>query len=484
MSHLMLFFIVMSYLEIIFSFVVIPFKVYVQNYAKNPVNQSVDDVTRLVNEWHTVHLFSKLKVGNPNQEVSLQINVDSNCFELNRIKKSSLEIEKLSYFFSNEENDANISLFNVNNSKTFKNVSEQYPKYYFTRDFFMGNDEIYLYNNLNVKDQSNEIKTNNLFFKVFNDRMEVNCVREKCGLHLGIQMFQEGKVSCPNFNKVLKESKLINKYLFSIHYDSQKSGSLIYGAYPHEYYPDKYKEQQLITFYTTVDPITITNFNIFPDQIISVNPNKEEFIVSTGTKVIFELYYGFFIGDGLYQDFIEKNFFNELIERNICQKNEKVPYGYYFTIKNDVFSCNEENLEDIKKFPELKFYIKTTNTSFVFGFDDLFIKIGNKYYFMVIFESYKNIYWILGYPFFKKYDIVFNEDSKTISYYTNNIPEENKGESIALKIVLIIFLGLILVAGLIVLGYYIGKYKFFIRKRKANELTDDDYEYKEGGNIN
>jgi hypothetical protein len=120
----------------------------------------------------------------------------------------------------------------------------------------------------------------------------------------------------------------------------------------------------------------------------------------------------------------------------------------------------------------------------VFGFDDLFLKIGNKYYFMVIFESYKNIYWILGYPFFKKYDIVFNEDSKTISYYTNNIPEENKGESIALKIVLIIFLALILVAGLIVLGYYIGKYKFFTRKRKANELTDDDYEYKEGGNIN
>ena len=484
MSHLMLFFIVMSYLKIIFSFVVIPFKVYVQNYAKNPDNQSVDDVTRLINEWHTVHLFSKLKVGNPNQEVSLQINVDSNCFELNRIKKASLEIEKLSYFFSDKENDANISLFNVNNSKTFKNVSDQYPTYYFTHDYFMGNDEIYLYNNLNVQDPSNEIKTNNLFFKVFNDKYEANCVREKCGLHLGIQMFQEGKTVCPNFNKVLKESKLINKYLFSIHYDSQKSGSLIYGAYPHEYYPDKYKEQQLITFYTTVDPITITNFNIYPDQIISVNPNKEESIVSTGTKVIFELYYGFFIGDGLYQDFIEKNFFNELIERNICQKNENVPYGYYHIIKNDVFSCNAENLEDIKKFPELKFYIKATNTSFVFGFDDLFLKIGNKYYFMVIFESHKNIYWILGYPFFKKYDIVFNEDSKTISYYTNNMPEENKGESIALKIVLIIFLALILITGLIVLGYYIGKYKYFIRKRKANELTDDDYEYKEGGNIN
>ena len=476
---------IISLLNIIFSSVVIPFNIYVQNYAKNPEGGSVDDATRLLNEWHSLHLYSKLKIGNPNQEVSFQINIDSNCFELNKFSKPGLDLNKLSTFFSNDEKPVDLSLFNLNNSKSFKNVSDQHPFIFNYRNYFMGNDEIYLYNNIDTKNPSNEIKTNDLYFKVFSINYGgVNCIQENCGLNLGIQMFSKEENDCPNFNKVLKQSNLINKYIFSIHYDSQNSGYLIYGAYPHEYNPDKYKEKQLSTFYTTIDSITITNFNLSPDHIISISPNKEESIVSNKTRVLFELHYGFFIGHYVYQEYIEKNFFNELIQRNICQKHDKVNYGYYFSIKTDMYSCNEENLKDIKKFPQLKFYIKTTNTSFVFGFDELFLKIGNKYYFLVIFEEYKNAYWILGYPFFKKYDIVFNEDSKTISFYANKLSDdENTGGSKALKIIVIIVLALILIAGLVVLGYYIGKNKFFIRKKRANELTDDDYDYKEGGKI-
>ena len=475
---------IISLLNIIFSSVVIPFNIYVQNYAKNPVGGSVDDVTRLLNEWHSLHLYSKIKIGNPNQEVSFQINIDNNCFELNKLGKEGLDLKKLSTFFSNDEKPVDLSLFNLNNSKSFKNVSDQHPFIFNYHNYFMGNDEIYLYNNIDTKNPSNEIKTNDLYFRVFNINYDgLNCIKEKCGLHLGIQMFSEEGNICPNFNKVLKRSNLINNYIFSIHYDSQNSGSLIFGAYPHEYYPDKYKEKYLSTFYTTIDSITITNFNLSPDHIISISPNKEESIISNKTKVIFQLHYGFFIGDYLYQEYIEKNFFNELTKRNICQKNE-VNYGYSFSTKHDIYSCNEDNLKDIKQFPQLKFYIKTSNASFIFGFDELFLKIRKKYYFLVIFEEYKNDHWFLGYPFFKKYDIVFNEDSKTISYYANNFSDdENTGGSKALKIIVIIVLALILIAGLVVLGYYIGKNKFFIRKKRANELTDDDYDYKEGGNI-
>ena len=144
----------------------------------------------------------------------------------------------------------------------------------------------------------------------------------------------------------------------------------------------------------------------------------------------------------------------------------------------DVYSCNEESLNDIKKFPELKFYIKNTNTSFIFNYDDLFKKIGNKYYFMVIFEKYKNSYWQIGYPFFKKYDIVFDDDSKTIGYYNSNIEiNDNKGGNQTVKIVLIVLLTIIVFCGLLAIGYYIGKEKYIQRKKRANELNDD-YDYK------
>ena len=474
----------LSLLNIFFSYIVIPFQIYTEKYILNNEEQSTYDITRLINEWHSINLVSQLKMGNPNQEVTLQINPRNNCFELNKL---SIDIDKLSYFFSNDEKPIDFPLFILNNSKTFNNVSDKYPNIFNNRDYFMGNDEIYLYNNLDSKKPDSLIKTNNLYFRVAKNNWEkVNCMTDKCGMHLGIQMFSKEENECPNFNKVLKNSDLIKKYIFSIHYYSQNSGSLIFGGYPHEYMPNKYKEEQLTSFYTTPDSIEITDFNIFPDYIYSINSNNEESVVSNNTKVIFELYYGFFIGAYSYQEYIEKNFFNELIEKNICYKNENVPYGEHFFIYYDMFSCNEENLKDIKKFPKLKFYIKNTNTSFIFDFDDLFLKIGNKYYFMVVFERYKNSYWILGYPFFKKYDIVFDEDSKTISYYANNyLVEEEKNSSMSqvVKIVLIIILSLIVLCGLLVIGFYIGRKKYLQRKKRANELNDDDYDYKSNENI-
>jgi hypothetical protein len=41
----------------------------------------------------------------------------------------------------------------------------------------------------------------------------------------------------------------------------------------------------------------------------------------------------------------------------------------------DVYYCKEENLIDIKKFPKLRFFKKETNTTFIFNFEDLFIKV-------------------------------------------------------------------------------------------------------------
>ena len=41
---------------------------------------------------------------------------------------------------------------------------------------------------------------------------------------------------------------------------------------------------------------------------------------------------------------------------------------------------------------------------------------------------------------------------------------------------------LVIIVG--VLGYFLGKYFNKIRKKRANELTDDDYEYQINGDYN
>ena len=89
--------------------------------------------------------------------------------------------------------------------------------------------------------------------------------------------------------------------------------------------------------------------------------------------------------------------------------------------------------------------------------------------------------WYLGQLFFKKYPFSINYDSKTIGFYFikewNNIYNkiiENSGKiKIFVKYILIIFLSL----GALFFAYYLG-YKAKIRRRKkANEMKDDDYEY-------
>ena len=89
-------------------------------------------------------------------------------------------------------------------------------------------------------------------------------------------------------------------------------------------------------------------------------------MVSNNTKIIFEFYYGFFIGTTSYQKYIEYYFFNELIDKNICFKSNRTTYNPFLFF--DVYYCKEENLIDIKKFPELRFFKKETNTTFIFNF--------------------------------------------------------------------------------------------------------------------
>jgi hypothetical protein len=460
MKKILYLFYIISFLNISLSYVVLPFEIYVEKYSKKTEEQNYN-IARLLNEWYSFKLFSKIKIGSPIQEISVFINPQKSCFEFNRFNSNGLNLDELYHFFSNEENPIDTTLFNLNSSKSFINVTNKYSGVYDSKNYLLGNDEIYFYNNFNEINSNNLIKTKGLFFLVNIDNYwGSDCRKVNCGLHIGMPIFYKD-INCPNFSKELKNSNLTNKYIFSIHYDSNKTGSIILGAYPHEYLKNSYKEEELSTFYTmpSDDSKEIYNFNMQAEIKISNVSDGKEIIISNNTKVIFEFYYGFFIGTHLYQEYIENNFFNELINKDICNKANRTDYS---VMKFDLYFCKEENLNEIKtKFPELKFYLKNTDTSFIFNFDDLFMKIGNKYYFLVIFEKYERSYFEVGFPFFKKYDIIFNEDSKTISYYNINKKNEKNEketsvESNTFKIIVIIILSIILICLILGVGFYFG----------------------------
>ena len=141
--------------------------------------------------------------------------------------------------------------------------------------------------------------------------------------------------------------------------------------------------------------------------------------------------------------------------------------------------CEDNISFDIKSFPPIYFYHSELNKTFVLGYNDLFYKENNRFYFLVIYSSFSGSYWKLGKPFLKKYQITLDLDSKKIYFY-NVLKKDNEEKNIDKKynqnlkeILLIIFCSILLIILAIVLIKGIKKN----RKKRANELKDDDYEY-------
>ena len=135
---------------------------------------------------------------------------------------------------------------------------------------------------------------------------------------------------------------------------------------------------------------------------------------------------------------------------------------------------------------------KKFNYTFELDYNDLFIKKGNKYFFLVIFPSSYIEHFELGKIFLKKYFFFYDIDKKTINFYNKNIPITQKNESnennekngkeevseINLNYrYLIISVGIIILVFSCFIGFYFGckMYKKARNKRK-NEIEDEcDY---------
>ena len=89
--------------------------------------------------------------------------------------------------------------------------------------------------------------------------------------------------------------------------------------------------------------------------------------------------------------------------------------------------------------------------------------------------------WKLGKPFLKKYQFSFNYDGKYIKFYKQTKNDE-KDKGIPLYILIISVVGTIFIVALI--AFLLFKFYFYnkcTRKKRANELTDDDFEYTSKG---
>ena len=422
-------------------------------------------------------------IGNPPQKVNGIIINDNLCFEL--------KIEKDLYSYNNFFNYLN-NKYNPKDSSTFSviNKEKRWSKgQYMTlgSDFFkFGNsDEIYnLTYLLNITEEElidiNEIKNQNYLVKF--------------GLN-PLTGFSGDE--CPNFFLSIKNAAKLNKFLASYIFIGDNNGYLVLGDELYNYNPKIYHESQHNSAY--ISYYYVVNHN---KEIIIDNKNNKNITLNFSYAYLqYDL--GVIIGTSQYRQIIDDIFFNKLINEKICQIDIvqlNTTDNYY------IYSCNQKNL-DLTFFPKIIFY----STSYVFQFElnykDLFVKkYDDKYYFLVLFKvnnetnNSTNIKesWKLGQPFYKKYNFTMNPEARMLGFYnpnynykegkeivdndTNNEKynypsKENSNNKDYKTIIIFSILCFIFIILLMIISFYFGMKLKEGRRKRANELKEDNYEY-------
>ena len=424
--------------------------------------------------------------------------------------------------------------YEYNSSSTFK-MSTKIKSFYHKNHErgYDANDTICLIeytpylnlNNLNIKKCKNFPSVNFELLKSDEIPNEISYYSKYGIIGLGMHSSQDIYL-LSTFIKALKNTDMIDSHYFSFNFsENQNNGNINGYLYIGE---EKFDEDKGIKNKVISFPIYGQMFwNLKFQKIYTAKYNKtnssiyenyREFDVKTA-ELIADLSY--IIAVKQYRIYITEIFFREFMMKDICTlTNVKLDEDYSTFVCDNKSELFRKKLEN--EFPILKFQHYELNKTFIFDQNDLFTynylnKSDTNIYFLILFSAKQGSYnpenpskneiirWKFGIPFFKKYKLVFNADSREISYYekfksnqeekedsdsddkdiyTDNKENENNNnkkseENPNKKTYLILGIGgggsLLII--FFILGFLCHKNIIKLpRKKKANEL-DDDYEY-------
>ena len=419
-------------------------------------------------------VYANINIGTPIQEIQIQLLFDTNEFIIGDNPKNIFD----------ERSFNDLKFYKPNESESYGEEEDAYEGFcavYFGNAFHV-RDSIYLNN-----------RNETLSFYLPYDYSEV--VSGGIGMKL-----ERTNTVCDNtplrsrsFFELVKSKGLINKYDWSIFYDSkeykkEEGGFLLMGVLPHELNSDlgyykkgdfqeknraKVNMENLETKFKLDKIYGSYGKNI--SNLIDNFPSEKESVKT----VELDFNNGGIQAPNVLYKYYEKSF-EDLISQQICFNKTFTDFKYKF------FYCTKEitkYTDKIKEsFPVIYLQSNDLNYTFTLDFEDLFLENGDFIYFLIYFDSSDK--WKLGKPFLKKYQFSFNYDEKNIYFY-QIYPSGNGGDDgdvidkgiprwvLAVSIVGT-FLLVALINFLIFKFYLIGK---CFRKKRANELADDDYEY-------
>jgi hypothetical protein len=437
--------------------------------------------SQIINQLYDSNLVTTVKIGSYSYPLKTFVDAKNHYFFIS----SKCNIEK-SHFSEYKTN------FNYNRyrSNTFKNTSSFNLSFSQSSHACTANEEFEFYK-MNRKEVSKE----SINFILVEDTSEdiPNC------LHIGLLENKNKESSFSEYNLItqLKQKNSIKENCWSIifnipvNYNNdyllvnadellKLNGNLYIGDYPHIFDSKNYFESQLVKTYTKFE-YNMMRWELNFNKIYYKYNNKEIKILANNNDISLDPSKYFIIVPEYYYDSIKENYFQKYLDNDICHFEDINEYTTFYCKKSDKFSINE-----IKQFPSLYFEHVDLEYTFELSFKDLFIEKDGNYYVLFISDTtYDKDQWVLGNIFMRKYQFVFNLESKEIGFYNPNLEKKQKNNendegnpkdsSKIWLIVLLIIAVIIIIVGVV----NFIKMKFYnssLKKKRANEL-DDDFDY-------
>ena len=458
------------------NIIIIPFNTY------NPFLYKEESILSIIKNAKDIDIidtlsknliYTNLSIGKEKQNYHIFISLNTKEFYLKNLDINNnsypKDIEGYENYTYNDnyilKNILKLNYYNSSLSSTYKYISDKKDDYYTQRFSFdkgvYANELFFLKIKNNILEKE-KIKPINLLFTY---RQSVRFDHRPGVIGLGIKK--------NDFLRKLKSAKEINNCEFSIKYNdiNEEKGEIIIGDSPHIYDDKNYKEKDLRNAKVVKDYYWEWSL-IFTVYIQNNNYNFKKNQIAT-----FKIEQFFILGTKEYFELIQNIFFNKYIDEKICylKKLKKTQFSEDFFY----FICNIEDVKNrdniLKNFPSLIFYQREMSYNFTLVAKDLFTIIpDNKRLLFNIEFNNETEKWEFGKPFFKKYHLVFDSDSKLIKYYINSNSEINQNNINDGKI----FMFFILTVIIFFFGILLGKLLFnkYNRKIRANEL-EDNYSY-------
>ena len=482
MNYFLLFFILMKQIIYLNGYIVLPIETLRnENYISPYTPNSPRDI---IYSEYCSPIFTELEIGNPRQKIPFLIQMKTNDFvvaSINPMKKNASEYYISKSFYDLSPNFfQKYTFFNENKSNTFtSNICEDRKKKYHRYDddwpvaeeTCSSYDTFYLYKDINMRDKKIE---NNMYFDL------VRNIKDNITGVIGLSLYENNKRD-NSFLFLLKKMNISENYYWFFDFDSNKNekGKLIIGATLDKIYGNKYENKDLEHMKGGQGSLY---WNIRFNKIF-INNSTEKIIFGNNSQV--ELSYDTNIIGASYE---YKNYFKSLInelyiEGECFNDTFNACRDFYSFIGGEwtfVYCKNEKKVKEKLKqlILPIQFFSSELNYTFEITNDDILKESGEYIFIKLLFQKYGGN-WVLGKPFTFKYKFMLNPDIKEVGFYSKD-KEKIEGKSYFKQIFILtsVIIGLCIIFGII--GVIIGKKLYGLKKRKrANELTDDDYEYEQ-----